>query len=302
MKTRPALSRTLLAAVLLFAAATLGADCAGNIVQDPTFRDWCGSSLCSWQTDFGQVARVPTWDANDFGVSFLDDGAKGTQISQVTQENEATCVLFTSVANIDPAAEMYIGADFDNDGTVDYWAPLGTATWQRVQTEITAPPAYDGITFYLDKRGTGTAVLAEMSITSTTGCTAAPPTVLGRLGEPCATTSDCAAGLVCPQVGFLLCSQCSDEVPCADGGGACQARPSDPAAVSLFPLQCGPGQGLGVTGAPCIANDDCASGVCAGAIPVGLLAGDAGPCDLNAVSPDASTNCSWDTVYGGTCE
>jgi len=299
MKTRLVPSRIAVAAVVLFAGASLGDDCEGDIVQDPTFRDWCGASLCSWKTDFGRIQRVPTWTQEDFGVSFLDNGSQGTEISQVTEENQATCILFTSVGNIDPTAEMTVSVDFNNDGSIDYTGTLGSATWQTVQTEITAPPRYQGITFYVKKNGTGTAILAEMAIQSRSGCTAAAPKIGNlRLGEACSSTAECAPWLVCPawvDGGAQFCGQCTDQIPCA-GGAACQQR-------SVFlPLQCGPGQGLGPSGGPCLANSDCASGACDGATPVELLSGDAAtPCDLDTIGPSDPMNCSWASALGGTC-
>jgi len=299
MNHRPMLSRALTTVVLLFGGAMVGADCEGNIVQDPAFRDWCGASLCSWQTDRGQIQRVPTWDANDLGVSFLDV-AGGTQISQVTDEHEATCILFSSVGDIAPSAQMTVSADFDSDGTIDFTGPLGTATWHRVQTEITAPSSYQGITFYVTKNGTGTAVLAEMQVQSSTGCAAssAPPLANLRFGDPCASSSECASG-VCPDAtdgGLRLCSQCSDEAPCPSGQACAQVS-------VFFPFQCAPGQRLGITGAPCISDTDCASGSCVGATPVGLASGDAAPCDLNTIDASGDpANCSWDGARGGTCQ
>jgi hypothetical protein len=300
MKTK--YSRLTLACVALFGFAMMGDDCQGDIVNDPAFRDWCGANLCAWQTDYGQIQRVPTWIAEDFGVSFLDnaDGRPpGTEISQVTQENGATCILFTSVGNIDPQANMVVKADFDNDGTIDYTAPLGAANWTQVQTEITAPAGYNGITFYVAKEGTGTAVLAEMRIQSTTGCTAPPPALnpLFSLGGSCAATSECKQGLVCAlegDAGTGYCSQCSAESPCT-AGVACAQR-------SVFlPFQCGPGDGLGASTAPCIADSDCQSGVCLNATPTPLLA-DAGTCDLNTIAPSDPANCSWFSAIGGTCQ
>jgi len=299
MKTRLAPSRIAVAAVVAFACASLGDDCEGDIVQDPTFRDWCGASLCSWKTEFGQIARVPTWNPDDLGVSFLDNSTTGTEISQVTEENQATCILFTSVGDIDPAADMTVSVDFNNDGSIDYTAPLGAATWKTVQTEITAPPRYQGITFYVKKNGTGTAVLAEMGIQSRSGCTAPPPKIGNlRLGETCSSTTECAPGLVCPgwvDGGVQLCGQCTDQAPCPNGA-TCSTR-------SVFlPLQCGPGLGLGASGAPCLANSDCASGACVGATPNELVLGDgATPCDLDTVGPDSGSNCSWAEAFGGTC-
>jgi hypothetical protein len=289
-------TRASLALVSAFGLVTLGGDCDGDIVQDPTFRDWCGDTLCAWQLDVGSVEPVPTWDQYDLGVSFVDTP---TQISQATTESSATCILFTSVADIDPAADMTLGVDFNSDGSFEFTGQLGSTQWQKVQTEITAPSAYQGITFVLRKGGTGTAILAEMRIQSTTGCTAPPVTIdAGTLqfGEKCADSTECAPGLTCTGVGTdTLCSQCSTSAPCASGV-ACTAR------GVFLPSQCGPGQGLGKTGDPCLDGSDCASGACEGATPV-ALADEAGTCDLDAaLGTDADpTNCQWYGDRGGQC-
>ena len=292
-------------AVLAFGLATLGGDCDGDIVQDPTFRDWCGSTLCAWQLDSGQIQPVPTWSPDDLGVSFVQTP---TQISQATTESSAQCILFTSVANIDPTAEMSLSVDFNSDGSIEYTGTLGATQWQKVQQEITAPAAYQGITFYVKKAGSGTAVLAEMRIQSSSGCTAPPVGIDAGtlvLGEKCADSTECAPGLTCTELGVdggtdLLCSQCSSTVPCAgDGGVACVAR-------SVFlPAQCGPGQGLGKTGDPCLTGSDCASGSCPEATPVSLGV-EGGTCDLDAAVGDADPtspdNCEWFAARGGRCQ
>jgi hypothetical protein len=287
--------RAAVAGALLLGFGSLGDDCDQDIAQDPTFRDWCGDTLCAWKLDAGRIARVATWDADDFGVSFVD---RGTQIAQSTTESSATCLLFTSAANIDPDAQMVLGVDFDSDGVIDVTQSLGATYWQSVQTEITAPPAYQGITFYLTKGGTGTAILAEMRIQSSSGCTAAPQPLAGLgFGEKCqADAGDtCAEGLTCFGVsGDQLCSQCSDTVPCSNGA-VCSTR------SVFFPSQCGPGQGLGASGDPCVVGTDCASGACDGATPV-PLGEEAGTCDLDAALGDADpSNCQWYGARGGTC-
>jgi len=295
---RRIIERASVPVVFAFGMATLGGDCAGDLVQDPTFRDWCGSSLCAWHLDAGQIEPVPTWNQNDLGVSFVD---MPTQISQTSTESSATCILFTSVADIDPAADMTLSVDFDGDGSIEYSAPLGATHWQKVQTEITAPAAYQGITFTLRKAGSGTAVLAEMRIQSTSGCTAPPASIAAGslvLGEKCAGDSDCSPGLTCTgAAGDLLCSQCSGSVPCpGDGGVACVAS-------SVFlPSQCGPGLGLGKVGDPCLSGSDCATGDCSGATPV-PLADEAGACDLDAsLGAGNPTNCQWYAARGGHCQ
>ncbi len=291
-------------AVLCFGLTTLGGDCEPDIVQDPTFRDWCGASLCAWQLDEGKIAPTPTWSEDDLGVSFVDTP---TQISQATTESSATCILFTSVANLDPAAEMTLSVDFNSDGSIEYTGPIGATQWQRVQQEITAPAVYQGITFYVTKSGSGTAVLAEMRIQSSTGCTAPAVDIDAGtlvLGEKCADSTECAPGLTCTELGVdggtdMLCSQCSSTVPCAgqgDSGVACVAR-------SVFlPAQCGPGLGLGRTGDPCLTGSDCASGSCDGATPVSLGV-DGDTCELDAALGDADpANCQWYAARGGTCQ
>lgn len=288
------MKRASLAIVFFFGLVTLGGDCEGDIVQDPTFRDWCGDSLCAWTLDAGQIAPAPTWNQNDLGVSFVQ---QGTKISQATTESSATCILFTSVADLDPSADLVLGVDFNSDGSFEYWNALGATRWEQVQTEITAPAAYQGITFVLQKKGTGTAILAEMRVQSSSDCTAPPVTIDAgslQLGEKCAENSDCASGICTGVSGDLLCSQCSPTAPCADTV-ACVAR-------SVFlPSQCGPGLGLGATGAPCLDGTDCASGSCEGATPVPLT-DEAGTCELDAALGDADpSNCEWYGARGGTC-
>jgi hypothetical protein len=283
--------------VIGFSLVTLGGDCDGDVVADPTFRDWCGASLCAWQRVQGTIRPVPTWNADDLGVAFIDSG---TTISQATHESQAQCLLFTTVADVDPKAEMTFSVDFNSDGSIEYAGQIGATQWNKVEQEITAPAAYQGITFYVTKNGSGTAILAEMRIQSTTGCTAAPATIDAgtlALGERCQSSATCAPGLTCAGEGNdLLCAQCSQSVPCpGDGGIACVAR-------SVFlPAQCGPGEGLGGAGDPCLAGSDCASGECDGATPV-ALADDAGSCQLDGVLGDADeANCQWYAARGGTC-
>jgi hypothetical protein len=264
-------------------------------------RDWCGSSLCAWTLDSGAVARVPTWNANDFGVSFT---AKGTQISQATDEHDAKCLLFTTTADIDPSAQMMLDVDFNNDGTLDYTGPLGATRWHKVENEITAPPKYSGITFHLRKEGDGTAILAEMRVVSADDCTAAPSIAPLLLGEGCTADSQCATDLVCA-AGH--CGECDETRPCA-GGGTCGAP-------AIGGNQCNPAQRLGTTGDPCVTGEDCLSYTCKGAATISLAAAfgvtDAGcsatpsTCTLAMVgaAPDAGTDpCACILTHGGTCQ
>jgi hypothetical protein len=292
-------SRAAIGVAAVAALAALGADCNGDVVQDPTFRDWCGDTLCSWTLESGKIQRVPTWSPEDLGVSFVE---RGTEISQVTDEHEATCLLFTTTADIDPAAQMTLLVDYGNDSTMDFQQVLGATQWHKVQTEIATPRGYSGITFHLRKEGTGTAVLAEMRIESTTGCVPLHATTPVPLNAGCFYATDCAPGLFCDP--SQVCLQCSDKVACP-GSTACQAR------SPFLPRQCGPGQGLGQSGAPCIFDDDCAGGACDGASLVSLVdagaAADADPlarCQAPSqicAELDAGEPCGCLVSHGGTC-
>jgi hypothetical protein len=319
------LTRLPILAIALFSIGSIGADCNGDIVQDPTFRDWCGASLCSWNTVKGQVHRVATWNENDFGVAFDDS----TEIAQATQEHSDTrCILFTSVADLDPAADVTISADFNSDGSVEYSAPLASTRWKEVQVEITAPAAYDGITFAITKNGTGTAILAEMRIQAKTGCTAPPPEVKNlALGEACSDSTQCGPGLVCDDAFSLVgssltnigkgsCAQCDTQTPCPNGQ-QCTLPPFEmpttalqTKALQLSAPQCDPGKRRGASGVPCIAGADCASGMCTGAVPVPLTGDpdhaplDGGTCNLDLLETAASPsdNCFGFTARGGRCQ
>jgi hypothetical protein len=302
----PSRTTAFLLGIVLFGAASLGSDCDGDIVNDPTFRDWCGDTLCDWTLDVGQIAQAPTWNADDLGVSFLD---MPTQISQVTSESSATCILFTAVANTALTADLYLELDFDNDGTIDYSQPI-TGQWTEAQIEITAPADYSGITYHVRKNGTGTAVLAEMRVQSTTGCTA-PPVTLGHLllGEGCTEGSECVSG-TCSTLndwGVGVCALCSSGEMCTSG--VCED--------GLYQFsQCNPGNRTRSNGSPCVTDSDCESGRCEGASVIdtftapdgGTLADAAtyGPSACRIAANDGglfSPDCpaGYGVVNGGTC-
>jgi hypothetical protein len=286
---------TLLLVALSF--ATMGADCAGDVVRDPTFRDWCGNQLCSWITDAGAIQRVPTWNVNDLGVSFVD---QGTQISQQTNETEARCLLFTTVANIDASADMKLLVDFDLDGKIDDVLPLGASQWHKVEIEMTTPAAYDGIGFILRKDGDGTAILAEMRVRSITGCSGPPPSRMDLgLGQACTDDSECESQVCGDGPGVRLCGECSASHPCAFG--ACET-------IGVPFAQCAPGQHLGPPGALCIQDSDCQSDACDGATLEPPPGSDAGACALPVLAGkivvDGGILCTKITHYSlraGTC-
>lgn len=294
----------------LVAWLTMFADCDRNVTQDPGFSDWCGDHLCSWKVEHGQISKVPTWDQNDFGILMVStacdlmggcaDGGNGAfvQLSQLTVEQDARCLLFTSVGKFDPEAQVSLAADFDNDGIIDVTRTLGSASWTQVQAEITAPPAYRGITFYLQKDGVSDATLAQLRVQATHGCQA-PPVELQQLpiGDPCSFDGgECGPGSVCaPIVGqsYGICSACQSS--CFNGVECAQYRTN-------MPFLCVPDRHLLPPGQPCLKGNDCASGACTGARALELVLGDAGSCDLESLDLDGGENCKNFGALAGKCQ
>jgi hypothetical protein len=84
-----------------------------------------------------------------------------------------------------------------------------------------------------------------------------------ELGNRCLHAEACASGVCCQGV----CSQCCHDADCPHAE-ACRTRDwrtlGDDYEFQMLPWQCAPGAGEGVTGAPCLLDDDCASGACRG--------------------------------------
>ncbi|MCU0686296.1 MAG: hypothetical protein MUF34_29300 [Polyangiaceae bacterium] len=284
-------SKPALAAALLFAFSHLGADCDGDVIEDSTFRAWCGDQLCAWTTETGSVGRAPTWHRNDYGVALL---TTPTVISQII-DGAPRCLSFTTVADVEPSAQVTLGIDFDRDGSVDVEQPIGATGFRQVRTELTAPLTYDGIRFIVSKQGAGRAVLAELRAQSSDQCTAPPIELKAKaLGARCQLggTGECASGVCCGGT----CSECCDPAAFGDWGressadypplacpsGARCAQRAEAVArdddgpnqlLGPIPLQCEPGQRQQPAGGGCLADDDCAGGVCEGASSEASLQG-----------------------------
>jgi hypothetical protein len=168
MNRRLALS-SLLAAV---AASQLGADgCPGQLIDDRGFDLWCGDQLCSWQLDRGEIARVPTWHRGDDGVALL---GPDTRISQRGSPYVlATCIRFTTIAQVDEAAQVTLDLDLDLDGVVDHSERIPTSDWARITFLLPVEPSR-GIDFQLTRSGGGEVVLASTGAELADGCTGTP--------------------------------------------------------------------------------------------------------------------------------
>jgi hypothetical protein len=209
----------------LFAIACCLALTACPLDDDPGFDDWCGDRLCHWNLVDGQIAKAPTWHERDYGVELI-----GPQVTLVQQPNisSVSCLELKVIADIDPAASVYVELDFRADGTTDYRGRIPSAKWQPLTLLVKAPSWYDAVALTIRKESDGHAVLARLEFGDGQGCTGTAIPLDDRpAGAWCETGDQCTSGTCAPA---KICSQtfaaCDDATPCAAGTGPCVDWPA----------------------------------------------------------------------------
>ncbi len=228
------------------------------IIENNGFDLWCGDKLCSWETETGSIARVPTWHKNDFGVDLVGNAAAISQLSDITQR-DFSCIRFDLVAKIDEAAVVTLELDFYDDGSVDWSRTIPTSDWASLTYLITMPREYEGVRFRLKKVGSGRAVVAQLQADGGAGKCVEPPVQLGPkpLGASCWTGgSPCASGLCADSV----CSACETDDDC-DAGDVCGAEARPGAGHLGVYRSCGPVARHGL-GERCVGDSECSTGLC----------------------------------------
>ena len=193
--------------------------------EDPSFGDWCGDQLCHWQLTQGNIQKVPTWNDHDYGVSLL--GSQVT-LTQQTDISAVPCLEFKVIADLDPAASVYLEMSFTGDGVNQYRQRLPSAAWQPLTFLVAAPTWYPSLGVTISKESDGRAVLARLEVASGSGCTGAPIPLDNRpAGAFCETDAECTSGTC---VSSDVCSQtlaaCDANTPCAGNTGPCVPWPS----------------------------------------------------------------------------
>lgn len=316
---------SLLVLVLAAMTSVLVAGCDDELIDDATFRLWCLDELCSWKLEAGKVRPAPTWHKDDYGVELVETP---TVISQDLKKS-AECLVFTTVADVAPNAQVTVGIDFTGDGVADYEQPIAAVGFREVTTKVTAPRATSVPRIFISKKGVGKAVLAQIRLRSGDGCSGPPILLRDRpLGDVCSIglVGECKSGVCCEGV----CAECCNAPGASDGGpqysgvdqygavvpspavacpgtAACERRDVKQFAfiTTVVPLQCDPGRRLRLPGTLCLADDDCASGECEGATASAssqlFFTDDAGACP-GADFPDAGgADCLFARVREGRC-
>lgn len=120
------------------------------------------------------------------------------------------------------------------------------------------------------------------------------------LGARCLSDAACATGVCCGGV----CSTCCASGPGCGPGRGCTERARDPGGAPLrATFQCAPGLSGAATLTACLADDDCASGHCAGATTLRVCAADGRRCAAQTDCPNPDGNsCIAIGVAGGRCD
>ena len=287
-------------AIAVVALSQVGATDCGEVIRDSGFDLWCGDHLCAWKVVRGDVRRVGTWNAGDSGVELVGDDAAIQQLAPVNS-SDGLCIEFTLIANVDENAEVFLDVDVQADGRVERQERVPTARWEPVAFRLFVKPPYDGIRFELEKHGAGTAVLAQIGARISDGCDGLPQIDAGPRpdGSGCVEAADCASGRCAvtplpPPGGSAFGTVCTgcDPAAAACGAGEVCGIGNPLAPVLAVPVECVPA-GTRQLAEQCIADDQCASGICA--IPT---AGAVGLCSACAGSSCGGGACApaWDVV------
>lgn len=216
---------------VLSACMELGIGSATGLVQ------WCGPSLCSWQTDSGTIKRVKTWSKHDHGISL--EGI-GTRISLLSEAGPIKCLQMSVHVDADPEAALSLLLDFNDDGQIEYEHEVPAGDWKWSFFRLTPPVDYRSVRYIVSKQGAGRAVLDQVKVQEVADsgwgnpCKDDPPLLLND-GATCTVDESCSSGL-------CASGRCSS---CGVARGSTQACAN----------------GLG-----CHASEQCASGACVGGV------------------------------------
>jgi len=150
---RPTL--TLLSLACLLSAAVT---CESDIIDDPSFQLWCGQRLCVWDTEEGEIRKVPTWHTNDYGVDLVGSPVLLSQEAR----NSASSVRIEVTSQIQQGTIVSVEIDHEGDGRIDWKVTVPPSEdFTNHEWRVDEGVSSDGI-FYLRKSGEGRAVVARL--------------------------------------------------------------------------------------------------------------------------------------------
>ena len=129
------------------------------------------------------------------GLRFGEVSGDRVVLTQIPSFGSVECLSFTTIADLDPAAAVYLEMDFRGDGQVEYRERIPSARWQPLTVLVNAPTWYDRVRLTLRKESAGHAVLARFEVARAEGCTGARVPLDNRpRGARCESGEQCAGG------------------------------------------------------------------------------------------------------------
>lgn len=208
-------------AMAFFAQGLMGNSCDSNLLDNPSFESWCGQSLCSWEVDEGEIARVPTWRRGDDGVALEGPTAAISQLSTEVVD----CIQADLLTDIDPDTTVVLQLDFGDDGEVEVEHPIDGRDWKHLTFRITPPTWYDQVRVRIAKLSPGRAVLGRIALVSDADCAGQPVEYLERPKDaPCERNAQCSSG-ICSLRHQGLCADTDALILCEiDGPDTCSGE------------------------------------------------------------------------------
>ncbi|HEY4245006.1 MAG TPA: hypothetical protein VGM88_34560 [Kofleriaceae bacterium] len=257
----------------LLAATQLGATHCGEITNDAGFDVWCGTSLCSWELERGNIDDVPTWNDGDRAVLLWGNTAID-QFAPVTWQ-DGTCIEFDVLANV-ASGDAVVNVDLYGDGSVEESIPIPDSDWAPLTYYFSIKAPFSGIKIELATTGEGSeATFARMSasIADASHCVGlqqldggpAPDGAFCEIndsGTP--LDSECASGYCFAYNGVAICGGCDPSIAssCPSDPTAFYCVPGDVVTRMVGPVYGCEQDGDRALGARCDADSECAGHVC----------------------------------------
>jgi DNA uptake protein ComE-like DNA-binding protein len=238
----------------IHAYAELAPPPTGEVVKGVAFRGWQAEAVV-WGVNAATVSGLRNLGLNVTQATNLVEAAPFTSVSQIgavpqigpvslekLRHGAATWWHARAAGDEESLAGTYAGVTFDHETAVvaldianeAAFAQMTDegAIWSTGANRIIEGRPYEGLDEVADTWGIGTATMQSLHDYAASGVWAAPD---NGPGADCASTTDCAEGLVCtgiPWDGSPLVGRCSDLSPIPGNGDLC--GPDGSCAEGLF--------------------------------------------------------------------
>lgn len=156
----------------LFALVLLCACSTGRPLNDNwNFNFWSFDAPEEWTLVRGQVSKAPTWNTLDFGMDL--SAASDIALYQDIAAPQP-CMRVKLISDIAEDATVRFRTDIGADGSSEQDQEIPRAQWALASLSISAPADAKMMRIWIEKRGSGHAVVANLRIETATSCEVTP--------------------------------------------------------------------------------------------------------------------------------